>query len=64
MKRSLPTLIPILSNLAMFVAGMLLVMKLFIPMIICLLIYVVAASYQFAWITRMQIKHDEQSEKK
>ena len=48
----------------MFVAGMLLVMKLFIPMIICLLIYVVAASYQFAWITRMQIKHDEQSEKK
>lgn len=64
MKRSLPTLIPILSNLAMFVAGMLLVMKLFIPMIICLLIYVVAASYQFAWITRMQINHDEQSEKK
>ncbi|KRM03739.1 hypothetical protein LG045_01575 [Limosilactobacillus gastricus] len=64
MKRSLPTLIPILSNLAMFVAGMLLVMRLFIPMIICLLLYVVAASYQFAWITRMQMRQEEQSENK
>ncbi|MGY0221238.1 hypothetical protein ACW18Z_06165 [Limosilactobacillus fermentum] len=55
MKKQTPVLVTVIANLAMFVAGALVILKLWWPLVITLVIYVVAASYQFAWLNYVRL---------
>lgn len=64
MKKQTPVLVTVIANLAMFVAGALVILKLWWPLVITLVIYVVAASYQFAWLNYVHLWQQRIEEEK
>lgn len=64
MKKQTPVLVTVIANLAMFVAGALVILKLWWPLVITLVIYVVAASYQFAWLNYVRLCQQRIEEEK
>ena len=60
MKKQTPVLVTVIANLAMFVAGALVILKLWWPLVI----YVVAASYQFAWLNYVRLWQQRIEEEK
>lgn len=64
MKKQTPVLVTVIANLAMFVAGALVILKLWWPLVITLVIYVVAASYQFACLNYVRLWQQRIEEEK
>ena len=63
-KKQTPVLVTVIANLAMFVAGALVILKLWWPLVITLVIYVVAASYQFSWLNYVRLWQQRIEEEK